>query len=124
MPTEKDANTQSIRDAIRAHAANAIETDRADPSMIDLSFESSVNPVRSVWIAVCPPALPLDIVYIDFENTEFDGPIDHTIVRLSFAPTAQPTMANAVELWFSGAAWEDFAASPFVMNVSFPNGKP
>ena len=122
MLDDKEQLTLSIRDAIRLHAPSAIETDRAACGTIELSYQCSEDANRCVWISVGAPAFPLEEVGVDLEDTNFDGKVDHTVACISFPPTKILSIANAVQLWFAGAPWEDVAAMPDVRNVRSPNG--
>lgn len=52
MYQAKSKQTDQLRQAILNRVKNIQETDRAEASLIDLSFQSTLYPNRHIWIGV------------------------------------------------------------------------
>ena len=66
----KEQAAMEILEAIKTHVENAIETDRAEPSSVDLSFQSTSLDTRSVWIDVRTPSSDSGETSVELEDAD------------------------------------------------------
>lgn len=100
----KDESTEALCERILQTGADARETDRAAPRQNALSFESRIDPVRSVWIDVIsrPGSLQIEI---DLEDARHEETWDHKVATLF---TGSPEAACAViHAWLAGATVDE-----------------
>lgn len=85
---------KKIRERIVRHE-NIVETDRADNSLIDLSFQSKNRPERHAWIG-CYKRKSL---FVDLEDWNDETRFDNVV--LTFTGSVDTTVAIVVK-WLDG----------------------
>jgi hypothetical protein len=99
------ALTEQARRLIGERVPQAQETDRAEASLVDLSFQSTVHPDRHIWISFFPNDNYL--CQIDLEDWRYQCSWDNALARITMFASEMAclqTLPLIVTTWFSGSS--------------------
>ncbi len=99
---EKDQITEKIRHLIRQNIPEARENNRAEMSLCTLSFQSTVQPERQVWIDT-----DFDGIGIDLEDWSNETEWDNAVARI--AVESPEEVVELVKIWLSGGNLDNYA---------------
>lgn len=95
----KDELAEQVRQALRQRLPNVRETNRADMSLCNLSFQSPTYPDWHVWIDT------LNDIYMDLEDWSYEQTWDNAVARLTVKSV--PEAADIVAAWLSGTSADE-----------------
>ncbi|WP_204106357.1 MULTISPECIES: transposase family protein [Spirulina sp. CCY15215] len=88
IATQKDSLTTKLRQTLTENISEIQETDRAELSLCNLSFQSKVYPERHIWIET-----DCNEIAIDLENWQDENEWDNAIARVRV-----DSLEDAIEL--------------------------
>jgi hypothetical protein len=107
MSDDKDAVTAGLRKLILERTDFITETDRADASLIDLSFQSRVKPERHVWIDT-KGGIDRNGYMFDLEELTGEDAWDNAVATVE---TTEPSVVrDVVQAWLRGSSLDNALA--------------
>lgn len=104
MSDDKDAVTEGLRELILERVDFITETDRADASLIDLSFQGAVKPERHVWINTKAGADENGYT-VDLEDLTDEDAWGDAVATVE---TTEPSVIrDVVRAWLRGSSLDD-----------------
>ena len=99
---QKDDITEKIRQLIAKNILEARENNRAELSLSTLSFQSTVQPERQVWLDT-----DLDGIGIDLEDWTDQTEWDNAVARITVESPEE--VIEIVKIWLSGGNLDNYA---------------
>ena len=97
----KDTFTTKIRQVILQNISVAAETDRAEESLCNLSFQSKTHPARQIWIDT-----DNDEIAIDLEDWDNETEWDNAVAR--FTVDSLEELIELMKIWLEGYNLEKY----------------
>ncbi len=99
---QKDKLTKTIRQLLKEALPEAYETDRAEASLCELSFQSHCYPERHVWIDTDE-----DHIKIDLEDWQNEDEWDNAVARVTVESLEDAV--SIVKTWLSGDSLNQYS---------------